>query len=73
MARQDYVRIWKSSTSSQGNETLQPFSARLKWNQMATVRTNKTISQDKARKGVIYPLKTGIYALVGISERPYTR
>jgi len=25
------------------------------------------ISPDKARKGVIYPLKTGIYALVGIS------
>ena len=24
------------------------------------------ISPDKARKGVIYPLKTGIYALVGI-------
>ena len=25
------------------------------------------ISPDKARKGVIYPLKTGIYAMVGIS------
>jgi len=31
------------------------------------------ISPDKARKGVIYPLKTGIYALVGISERTFTR
>jgi len=31
------------------------------------------ISPDKARKGVIYPLKTGIYALVGISERTSTR
>jgi len=34
---------------------------------------NNTISPDKARKGVIYPLKTGIYALVGISERTFTR
>ena len=33
----------------------------------------KTISLEKARKGVIYPLKTGIYALVGISERTFTR
>jgi len=32
-----------------------------------------TISQDKARKGVIYPLKKGIYALVEISERTLTR
>ena len=32
-----------------------------------------TISPDKARKGVIYPLKTGIYALVGISEKTFTR
>jgi len=32
-----------------------------------------TISPDKARKGVIYPLKTGIYALVGISARTFTR
>jgi len=32
-----------------------------------------SISPDKARKGVIYPLKTGIYALVGISERTFTR
>ena len=31
------------------------------------------ISPDKARKGVIYPLKTGIYAPVGISERTFTR
>jgi len=31
------------------------------------------ISPDKARKGVIYPLKTGIYALVGIPERTFTR
>jgi len=31
------------------------------------------ISPDKARKGVIYPLKTGIYALVGISESTFTR
>jgi len=31
------------------------------------------ISPDKARKGVIYPLKPGIYALVGISERTFTR
>jgi len=31
------------------------------------------ISPDKARKGVIYPPKTGIYALVGISERTFTR
>ena len=31
------------------------------------------ISLDKARKGVIYPLKTGIYALDGISERTFTR
>jgi len=31
------------------------------------------ISPDKARKGVIYPLKTGIYAQVGISERTITR
>jgi len=31
------------------------------------------ISPDKARKGVIYPLKTGIYALVGITERTFTR
>ena len=31
------------------------------------------ISPDKARKGVIYPLKTGIYALVGISKRTFTR
>ena len=31
------------------------------------------ISPDKARKGVIYPLKTGIYALVRISERTFTR
>jgi len=31
------------------------------------------ISPDKARKGVIYPLKTGIYALVGIYERTFTR
>ena len=31
-----------------------------------------SISPDKARKGVIYPLKTGIYALVGISERTFT-
>ena len=31
------------------------------------------ISPDKARKGEIYPLKTGIYALVGISERTFTR
>jgi len=31
------------------------------------------ISPDKARKGVIYPLKTGIYALVGISERTFAR
>jgi len=32
-----------------------------------------TISPDKARKGVIYPLQTGIYALVVISERTFTR
>ena len=32
-----------------------------------------TISPDKARKGVIYPLKKGIYALVEISERTFTR
>ena len=32
-----------------------------------------TISPDKARKGVIYPMKTGIYAQVGISERTFTR
>jgi len=32
-----------------------------------------TISLDKARKGVIYPLKKGIYALVEISERTLTR
>ena len=31
------------------------------------------ISPDKARKGVIYPLKMGIYALVGISESTFTR
>ena len=31
------------------------------------------ISPDKARKRVIYPLKTGIYALVRISERTFTR
>ena len=31
------------------------------------------ISPDKARKGVIYPLKTGIYALVGVSKRTFTR
>ena len=31
------------------------------------------ISPDKARKGVIYPLKMGIYALVGIFERTFTR
>ena len=31
------------------------------------------IGPDKARKGVIYPLKTGIYALVEISERTFTR
>jgi len=31
------------------------------------------ISPDKARKGVINPLKTGIYALAGISERTFTR
>jgi len=31
------------------------------------------ISPDKARKGVIYPLKTDIYALVEISERTFTR
>ena len=31
------------------------------------------ISPDKARKGVIYPLETGIYALVKISERTFTR
>ena len=37
------------------------------------VQTNIVISPDKARKGVIYPLKTGIYALVGISERTFTR
>jgi len=32
-----------------------------------------TISPDKARKGVIYPLKTGIYALVRVSKRTFTR
>jgi len=31
------------------------------------------IGPDKARKGVIYPLKTGIYALVKISECTLTR
>jgi len=31
------------------------------------------ISPEKARKRVIYPLKTGIYALVRISERTFTR
>jgi len=31
------------------------------------------ISPDKAPKGVIYPMKTGIYALVGIFERTFTR
>jgi len=31
------------------------------------------ISPDKARKGVIYPPKTGIYALVGVSKRTFTR
>ena len=31
------------------------------------------IGPDKARKGVIYPLKMGIYALVEISERTFTR
>ena len=31
------------------------------------------INPDKARKGVIYPLKMGIYALVGISQRTITR
>jgi len=31
------------------------------------------ISPDKARKAVIYPLETGIYALVKISERTFTR
>jgi len=36
-------------------------------------RSDGGISPDKARKGVIYPLKTGIYALVGISERTFTR
>jgi len=29
------------------------------------------INPEKARKGVIYPLKTGIFALVGISERTF--
>ena len=32
-----------------------------------------SISPDKARKRVINPLKTGIYALVGISEGTFTR
>jgi len=36
-------------------------------------RAGYAISPDKARKGVIYPLKTGIYALVGISKRTFTR
>jgi len=36
-------------------------------------RDISSISPDKARKGVIYPLKTGIYALVEISERTFTR
>ena len=31
------------------------------------------ISPDKARKGVIYTLKKGIYALVEISERTFMR
>ena len=40
---------------------------------METLARIQTISPDKARKGVIYPLKTGIYALVWISERTFTR
>ena len=32
-----------------------------------------SICPDRARKAVIYPLKTGIYALVGISERTFTQ
>ena len=34
---------------------------------------DKSISPDKALKGVIYPLKTDIYALVGVSKRTFTR
>jgi len=37
------------------------------------VALTSSISPDKARKGVIYPPKTGIYAQVGISERTFTR
>jgi len=32
-----------------------------------------TIGPDKARKGVIYLVKTSIYVLVEISERTFTR
>ena len=32
-----------------------------------------SISPDKARKGVIYAPRTGVYALVEISERTFTR
>jgi len=35
--------------------------------------TKALISPDKAPKGVIYPLKKGIYALVESSERTFTR
>ena len=50
----------------------------IKWNRLMLLGKtsrlwNATISPDKARKRVINPLKTGIYALVGISERTFTR
>jgi len=39
----------------------------------STINTKFQWFANKARKGVIYPLKTGIYALVGFSERTFTR
>ena len=38
-----------------------------------SLKRQTAISTDKARKGVIYPLKTGIYALVAFSVRTFTR
>ena len=55
----------------QGRETSQALDVSQETSQ--THASVVLISPDKARKGVIYPLKTGIYALVGISERTFTR
>jgi len=64
-----YVYIYYKSLSNKRNlKGRICFSKQLKISRFVRI-----ISPDKARKGVIYPLKKGIYALFEISERTFTR